>query len=123
METFKKALKECTFAAALSSAFSLFAVALFAVFVRAYAPSDTTIAIVDRVILALGVFFFSLLFIHRERALYKGAAAGVLSLVVTTLVFGCIGGFHFTVLFLPELLLCALAGGLGALLGVKIRKE
>lgn len=123
METFKKAVKECGLAAALSSAFSLFAVALFAVFVRAYAPSDTTIAVVDRVILAFGVFLFSLLFVHRERALFKGAAAGLLSLLITTIVFGCIGGFHFTPMFLIEVLLCALFGGLGALLGVKLRKE
>ncbi len=123
MSTFKKAAGECALAALLSSAFCLFAVALFAVFVRAYAPSEVTIAVVDRVILAVGIFAFSALFIRRERALFKGAAAGVLSLAVTTLVFGCIGGFHFTVLFLAELLLSALFGGLGALLGVKLRKE
>ncbi len=123
METFKKAVKECGLAAVLSTVFSLFALALFAVFVRAYAPSDTTIAIVDRIILSLGVFVFSLLFIRRERALFKGAAAGVLSLFLTTVVFGCIGGFHFTPMFLIELLLVAVFGGLGALLGVKLRKE
>ena len=123
METFKKAVKECGLTAALSAAFSLFALALFAVFVRAYAPSDTTIAIVDRIILSLGVFVFSLLFIRRERALFKGAAAGVLSLLLTTVIFGCIGGFHFTPMFLLELLLVAVFGGLGALLGVKLRKE
>ena len=123
METFKKAVKECGLTAALSAAFSLFAVALFAVFVRAYAPSDTTIAIVDRIILSLGVFVFSLIFIRRERALFKGAAAGVLSLLLTTVIFGCIGGFHFTPMFLLELLLVAVFGGLGALLGVKLRKE
>ena len=100
METFKKAVKECGLTAALSAAFSLFALALFAVFVRAYAPSDTTIAIVDRIILSLGVFVFSLIFIRRERALFKGAAAGVLSLLLTTVIFGCIGGFHFTPMFL-----------------------
>ncbi len=123
METFKKAVKECGLTAALSAAFSLFALALFAVFVRAYAPSDTTIAIVDRIILSLGVFVFSLIFIRRERALFKGAAAGVLSLLLTTVIFGCIGGFHFTPMFLLELLLVAVFGGLGALLGVKLRKE
>ncbi len=123
MQAFKKAVGECGLAALLSAAFSLFGAALFAVFVRAYAPSDTTIAVVDRLILAAGVFLFCLLLIHRGRALFKGAAAGVLSLAVTTLIFGCIGGFHFTALFLADLLLCAAFGGLGALLGVKIRKE
>ena len=123
METFKRAVKECGLSALVSAVFCLFAVALFAVFVRAYAPSETTVAVINRVILAAGVFLSSFLFVHRERALFKGTAAGVLSLLVTTLVFGSIGGFHFTALFLADLLLCAVFGGLGALLGVKIRKE
>ena len=104
MEAFKKGVRECGLAALLSTVFSLFAAALFAVFVRAYAPSDMTIAIIDRVILAVGIFAFSLLFIRRGGALWKGIIAGVLSLLLTTLVFG-------------------LFGGLGALLGIKIRKE
>ncbi len=123
METLKKAIKESGLAAICASAFCLFATALFAVFVRAYAPSEVTIAVVDRVILAAGVFLFSFVFVHRERALFKGAGAGALSFLLTVVIFGCIGGFHFSAMLLADLLLCALFGGLGALLGVKLRKE
>ena len=123
METFKKAVKESGLAAVCASAFCLFGVALLAVFVRAYAPSDTAIAIADRAISVAGTFVFSLLFVHRERALFKGLAAGALAFLITFTVFGCIGGFHFSAMLLADLLLCALSGGLGAALGVKLRKE
>ena len=123
MEEFRHACRETLLATALSAVVSLFATSLFAVFVRAYAPSELTVAIVDRAILLTGVFFGALLFIGRRRALFKGAAAGAFSLLLTSLIFGVIGGFHFTALFLADLLLCAVFGAFGALAGVKIRKE
>ena len=123
MEGFKRAFKEGGLCAAFSTVFSLFAVSLFAVFVRAYAPSVLTIAIADRAILCAGNFVGALLFIRPGRALLKGGVSGALSLFVTALVFGFVGGFHFTALFLADLLLAFLFGGLGALLGAKIRKE
>lgn len=123
MNSIKSAVKQTLAAALLATVFALFSASLFAVFVRAYAPSDTTVAVVDRVILGLSAFFFPLLCIRRERALFKGAAAGTLFLFLTTLIFGLIGGFHFSVFFLAEILMCALLGALGALSGVKIRKE
>ncbi len=124
MENFwKRAVRETLFAVLMATVFCLFAAALFAVFVRAFAPSDTTIAIIDRIILSAGVFLSSLFFVRRDRALFKGAAAGVLSLLLTTLIFGIIGGFRFSVLWLADLLLSLLFGGFGALLGAKLRKE
>lgn len=124
MEHFwKHAVKETLLAAVVATVFCLFAASLLAVFVRAFAPSDTTIAILDRGILALGVLLPCLFFVRPERSLFKGAAAGVLALLLTTLVFGLIGGFRFSVLWLADLLLAVLFGGLGALLGAKFRKE
>lgn len=124
MEHFwKRAAKETLLAVVAATVLSLFATALFAVFVRAFALSDTTIAILDRVILSAAAFFAALLFVKPERALFKGAAAGALFLLLTTLIFGIVGGFRFSVLWLADLLLSLLFGGLGALLGAKFRKE
>ena len=123
MENFKRAVKETALASLSATIFCLFAVALFAVFVKAYAPSDTTIVVVNQVLKNAGIFLFTLLFVRRERALFKGAAAGLLALLITTLLFGIIGGFRFTVFFLAEVLLALLFGGLGALCGAKLRKE
>ena len=124
MENFwKRALIETGLAALSATIFSLFAAALFAVFVRAYAPSGVTIAIVNQILKCLGIFVCTLIFVRRERALFKGAAAGALALLCSALVFGLIGGFHITAFFLLELLLTALFGGLGAICGGKFRKD
>lgn len=123
MENFKRACMETGLAALSSVIFFLFTTALFAVFVRAYAPTQTTITIINQAIKCLGGFVFSMIFVRRDRALIKGAAAGVLSLLIGTLIFGLIGGFRITVFFLLEILLSALFGGLGALCGEKFRKD
>ncbi len=124
MEGFwKHAVKETLLAAAGALIFLLFAVALFAVIVHAYAPGDLTVTVVGLILKAVAVFFFPLLFVRRERAFFKGAAAGAIALLLAALVFGLIGGFHFGVIFPVELLLGTGLGGLGAVCGVKLRKE
>lgn len=121
--SWKKAAAETVLAAVLCTAFCLLAVALFAVFVRAYAPSDITVTVVNQAIRCVGAFVFSLVCIRGDRAFFKGIAAGVLSVLFTSLAFGAIGGFHFTALFPVWLVLSGIFGALGALCGKKLRKE
>lgn len=62
--------------------------------------------------------------LHGERALFKGMAAGTLAAVFAMLLFAAIGGgFRVNALFLVELIVCAVLGALGALVGVKLRRE
>ena len=120
----KQALKEVLLAAAVSAAFYLFAAAIFAVIVKAVAPPQGVVTAVNWTIKALASLVFSLIFIRRERALFKGMASGLCGCVLTMLLFAAIGGgFHITALFPVELLLCIVMGGIGALIGVKLRKE
>ena len=119
----KDAAKQTLRAAVLCTVFCLLATALFAVFVRAFSPSDSLITEINWFLRLTGVFLFSLLFVRRERALFKGMAAGILSVLLTMLIFGFIGGFHVTAWFLLELLAGAAFGGAGGLLGAKIGKE
>ena len=120
----KRAIKEVLLAAACGAAFYLFAAAIFAVIVKAYAPSQGVVTGVNCTIKALASFVFSLIFIRSDRALFKGIAAGILSCILAMLLFAAIGGgFHLTAFFVLELLLVAVMGGLGALLGLKLRKE
>jgi len=120
----KRAVWEVVKAALLASCFCLFAEAIFAVIVRAAAPSVTVITAVNWVIECLAVFVFSLICVRKERAFFKGLAAGLATVFLTMFLFAAIGGgFHLNILFLPELLLCAVMGGLGALLSTKLRKE
>lgn len=120
----KKAVKEVSLAAALSCAFYLFAAALFAVIVKAYAPPQGVVTAVNWTIKALASLVFPLIFVRQSRALFKGMAAGLLGCVLALLLFAAIGGgFHITWFFPLELLLCVAMGGIGALLGTKLRKE
>ena len=120
----KRAAWELIKTALLTAVFCLFFEAIFALIIRAAAPSDILITAVNWVIKCAAVFLFSMLFIKRERAFFKGLAAGLLAVFITMFLFAAIGGgFHLNILFLPELVLSTLCGGLGALLGAKLRKE
>lgn len=119
---FKFAL-EALVAAVAVTVFCLFAFALFAVFVRAFALNRTVILAVNWVVKCVAVFAFSFLLVKGERALFKGLGAGLLSALLLFLLFGIIGGFHATPVFLIEILVLTLLGGLGAFCSVKFRKE
>ena len=121
---FRKAVWETLKAALLYAAFALFALALTAVIVKACAPSDTVVRILNWTVKCIGSFVFPLFCIKKERALLKGIAAGILGVILTMFLFAAIGGgFHITWFFPLELLVCALLGGAGALLGAKLRKN
>ncbi len=119
----KKAAREVALAAVCATLFYLLSAALFAVIVKAYVPPQSAVTAVNWVIKGAGAFLFALIFVHAGRALFKGAAAGILGGIFSLLLFGAIGGFHVTALFPLELLYMAAAGALGAITGVKIRKE
>ena len=121
---FKRAAWEIVKAALLTAVFCLFFEAIFAIIIRAASPSDTLITAINWVVKCLAVFVFSMLCIRRERAFFKGLVAGFVAVFLTMFLFAAIGGgFHLNILFLPEVLLSVLSGGVGALLGAKLRKE
>ena len=119
---FKYAL-EVVVAAVIATVFCLFAFALFAVFVRAFSLNRTAILIVNWVLKSVAVFLSALFFVKGERALFKGLFSGAAAALLMLLLFGILGGFHMTPVFLIELLLLTLLGGLGAFCSVKFRKE
>ena len=120
----RNAIWEVFKAALATTAFCLFALALVAVFVRAYAPPQIVLTAVNWSLKCVGSFCFCMIFIRRERALFKGLSAGFLSVFLTMFLFAAIGGgFHLDWLFLAEIVLISVLGGLGGLLGAKLRKE
>lgn len=124
MQGWGRVCREVVLSALFCTLFYLAATALAAVFVRAYAPADGAVTAVNWVIRCTGAFLFPLLFVRGARALFKGAAAGLLATVFSMLLFAAIGGgFRIGALFLLELLVCGALGGLGALLGAKLRRE
>ena len=123
-QSVRRALREIALAALFCTLFCLVAMSLFAVFVRAYAPADGIVLAVNHTLKGAGAFAFCMAFIRRERAFFKGLAAGALAAVVTMLLFAAIGGgFRLSALFAAELAGCALLGGMGALAGAKLHKE
>ncbi len=121
---FKRAAWEIVKTVLLTAVFCLFFEAIFAIIIRAASPSTVLVTAVNWVVKCAAVFVFSLICIKRERAFFKGLAAGLVAVFVTMFLFAAIGGgFYLDILFLPEMLLSTLSGGLGALLGAKLRKE
>ncbi len=120
----KHGVREIALAAVCGAAFYLFAAAVFAVIVKAYAPPEAAVQGVNWAIKGIASLLFPLLFVRAGRALVKGAIAGAAGCILAMLLFAAVGGaFCLTPLFPLELLFTAVLGGLGALLGVKLRKE
>ena len=123
-EKWLRAGRDVLVAALLITLFYLVATALAAVFIRAYVPPDGAVVAVNWVIKCVGAFLMSAVFLHGERALFKGMAAGALAALLSMLLFAAIGGgFRVNALFLVGLIVCALLGAFGALVGVKLRRE
>ena len=122
-QSVKTVMKETALAAVSAAAFYLFAAAIFAAVMKHGVPHAAVIA-VNWSLKGLGALIFPLLFVHKGHAFFKGAAAGALSCVLALFLFAAIGcGFYLTALYPAELLFTACLGGLGAVLGVKLRKE
>ena len=120
----RRAVVEILLSTLFYALFCLVAMAVAAVFVRAYVPSAGAVSVIGWAIKCAGSFLFPLIFVRRERALVKGVVAGLCRALVTMLLFAAVGGgFSLTALFLVELLVCGVLGGLGALAGVKLRRE
>ena len=120
----KSAIWEVTKASVAMIAFSLFSLAIAAAFIRSLAPAQVVLTAINWTIKAAGAFAFSAIFIRGGRAAFKGMAAGLISVILTMLLFALIGGgFHLDALFLVEILIVTLLGGFGALVGAKLRKE
>ncbi len=121
---FKRAAWEVLRAALVVTVFYLFATTIAAVIVKATAPKEGVIVAVNWSIKCAGTFAVCLLLIGKERALIKGAAAGVLGALLSLFAFAAIGGgFYVSLWFLLELPVCALLGGLGGLLGARLKKH
>ena len=119
-----KGIGEVVFASVAAAIFYLLAAAVFAVVVKAYAPSQAVVTTVNWTIKGVGAFVSALIFVHEKRALVKGAAAGAAGCILAMLLFAAIGGgFRVTAFFPLELLYCAVLAALGAILGAKLRKE
>ena len=120
----RRAIIEIVLSTLFYALFCLVMMAIVAVFVRAYVPSAGVVTAVSWIVKCAGSFLMPLIFVRRGRALLKGAVAGIFGSLVTMLLFAIVGGgFSLTALYLVELLACGLLGALGALAGIRLRRE
>jgi putative membrane protein (TIGR04086 family) len=109
--------------AALSLALSLLFSILFACLMRATAIPHKAIYPVNQT--AKGVFILvgAIAFVRGEKGWLQGGGIGLLFTALSYLAFSAIGGdFSFSWLILTELLLAFLAGALGGILAVNMKK-
>jgi len=102
--------------------FSLAAVLIFALVIKLFAVPSSAIPIVNRIIKALAILGGTLIFIREEKGLFKGAAAGIIAVTVTYLIFAAIAGSGFSPLFFAELLFGGAVGGISGIIAVNIHK-
>ena len=122
-EQVKATVKQLLFAALFGAVCSLLALAVAAIFVKNFSMPQSSVTAINWSVKCLFAFLSSVLFVRGERALLKGAGAGAVYVILTMLLFATIGGgFHIDGFFVLELIVCAILGGAGGLLGAKLRK-
>lgn len=109
---------------AFALVFSLLSAVIFASVLRFSGLSDKVIYPVNQTVKVLSAFLGALFFVRGEKGLLKGVATGLLFTALSYLTFAAIGGdFSLSWWILVELLLAALAGTVGGVIGVNFRKD
>ena len=103
----------------ISVLFSIF----FAVVLRVAPVPDRAVYPVNQTVKVLAAFLGALFFIRGERGWGKGLVLGVLFFALSYATFSAVGGtFLLSPLCLAELVLTALGGVIGGVLGVNLRR-
>jgi putative membrane protein (TIGR04086 family) len=105
-------------------AFSLLSAIIFASVLRFSGLSDKVIYPVNQTLKVLSAFLGAVFFVRGEKGLVKGVAIGLLFTALSYLTFSAIGGdFSLSWWIIAELVLSALAGVVGGVIGVNIRHD
>lgn len=103
---------------------SLAFVLAFTVIIQLFSVPTTAIKPVNQVFKIIAIVGGGMLFIRGDRGLFKGIAHGLLSVVLTFLLFGLIAGtLSCDWKFAIELLIGAVAGGITGVIAVNIKSK
>ena len=104
----------------LSVLFCLAAVLIFSLVLKFASLSESVIKPVNQCIKALAILFA----LRGEKGWLKGLAAGILTVMLTYLVFAMVGGdFSLSWLILAELAFGAVAGALSGIVAVNVHHD
>lgn len=104
-------------------AFSLLFSVVLAYVLRVSTISEKAVYPITQTAKVLCVFLGALTFVRGEKGWLKGGAIGLLFSMLSYLAFSAIGGdFSLSWLILFELFLTALAGAIGGIVGVNVRR-
>ena len=104
--------------------FSLVFVLVFTVIIQLFSLPLTAVKPVNQAFKIISVAAGGLLFIRGDHGLVKGAIFGVISVVLTYLLYGLIAmSLSFSWLFLVEIRLGAIAGVISGVIAVNIKKS
>lgn len=122
-EEVKRAGIEIGKATGIALLFCMAAVLLFAFIVKVASVPSEAIAPVNRSIKGGGILLGCILSLRESRGWLKGIIAGVLSVLLSFLLFSMIGGaFSLTPLFLVELLFGGIIGALSGIVAVNMHR-
>ena len=108
----------------LALALSFLGVIILASILRVTSLSDGVIYPVNQTLKVLSAFLGAVFFVRGEKGLVKGVAIGLLFTALSYLTFSAIGGdFSLSWWIIVELVLSALAGVVGGVIGVNIRHD
>ncbi|MFR5102294.1 MAG: TIGR04086 family membrane protein [Christensenellaceae bacterium] len=108
----------------LSVLFCLAAVLIFSLVLKFASLSESVIKPVNQCIKALAILFGCFFALRGEKGWLKGLAAGILTVMLTYLVFAMVGGdFSLSWLILAELAFGAVAGALSGIVAVNVHHD
>ena len=111
-------------AVVLAVLFCLVAVLIFSLVLNFASLSDSVIKPVNQFIKVFAILFGCFFALRGEKGWLKGLAAGILTVMLTYLVFAMVGGdFSLSWLILAELAFGAVAGALSGIVAVNVHHD
>lgn len=122
--SFAAQLLQIVKAVVLAVLFCLVAVLIFSLVLKFASLSDSVIRPVNQFIKVFAVLFGCFFALRGEKGWLKGIAVGLLTVMLTYLVFAMVGGdFSMSWLIVAELAFGAVAGFLSGVVAVNVRSE
>lgn len=111
-------------AVVLAVLFCVVAVLIFSLVLKFASLSETVVKPVNQCIKAFAILFGCFFSLRGEKGWLKGLASGILTVMLTYLVFAMVGGdFSLSWLILAELAFGAVAGLLSGIVAVNVRSD